>query len=156
MKVEFINPFLISAKNVIETMCQMHAAPQRPSLKTDRLTYGDVTGVVGMTSGKVSGCMVLSFEKGCILQIVANMLMEDPKGKIDADIVDAVGELTNMICGGAKAQLSKLDQTFDMATPSMVIGKGIPLQYYSDSPTLVIPFATENGLFVVEANLREL
>lgn len=153
MKVEFINPFLLSAKNVIETMCQMQVAPQKPSLKTNKLTYGDVTGVVGMTSGKISGCMILSFEKKCILQIVANMLMEDPKKQIDDDIVDAVGELTNMICGGAKSQLSKLDQTFDMSTPSMVIGKGVALQYYSNSPTLVIPFGTDSGAFVVEANL---
>ncbi|MEW6429069.1 MAG: chemotaxis protein CheX [Thermodesulfobacteriota bacterium] len=154
MKVEFINPFLQAAKNVVETMCQIKATPQKPSLKTGRETYGDVTGVIAMHSDKISGCMILSFEKKCILNIVANMLMEDPKREVDDEIVDAVGELTNMICGGAKAQLSKLDTTFDMATPTMVLGKGITMDYYSEAPTLVIPFQTEVGTFVVEANLK--
>ena len=153
MNVEFINPFLQAAKNVVETMCQMQVTALKPSLKEDKATYGEVTGVVGMTSHKMSGCMVLSFEKNCILRIVANMLMEDPKKDVDADIIDAVGELTNMICGGAKAQLSKLDQTFDMATPTMIVGKGINLDYYNEGPTIVIPFQTDDGTFVVEANL---
>lgn len=153
MNVTFINPFLQAAKNVVETMCQMQVAPQKPSVKTERTTYGEVTGVIGMTSDKMSGYMVLSFEKRCILQIVANMLMEDPKKEIDEEIVDAVGELTNMICGGAKAQLSKMDQTFDMASPTMIVGKGKNLEYYSDGPTIVIPFKTDNGTFVIEANL---
>ena len=153
MNVAFINPFLQAAKNVLETMCQVEVIPQKPSLKMDKTTYGEVTGIIGMTSQKMSGCMVLSFEKSCILQIVGNMLMEDPKKDIDADIIDAVGELTNMICGGAKAQLSKLDQTFDMSSPTMVVGKGRDLNYYSEGPIIVIPFKTDTGLFVVEANL---
>jgi len=153
MRVEFINPFLQSAKNVVETMCQLSVAPLKPSLKMDKKTYGEVTGIIGMHSDKVSGCMVLSFEKKCILQIVANMLMEDPKRDVDDEIVDAVGELTNMICGGAKAQLSKLDTTFDMAQPTMVVGKDIDLEYYSEAPTIIIPFSTDSGNFVVEANL---
>jgi chemotaxis protein CheX len=153
MNVEIINPFLQAAKNVVETMCQMQVTPLKPFLKVEKTTFGEITGIVGMISHKTSGCMVLSFEKRCILQIVANMLMEDPKKDVDEDIIDAVGELTNMICGGARARLSKLDQTFAMATPTMVVGRGVDLQYYNDGPTIVIPFKTDNGTFVVEANL---
>ena len=155
MNVQFINPFLQSTKNVVETMCQMAVTPQKPSLKSNKATYGEVTGIVSMTSEKISGYMILSFEKACILQIVANMLMEDPKSDVDDEIIDAVGELTNMICGGAKAHLSKLDTTFDMTTPQMVVGKGVDLEYYTDAPTIVIPFATDNGNFVIEANLSQ-
>ena len=153
MNVAFINPFLEAAENVVETMCQMVVAPLKPYLKKGKATYGDVTGIIGLTSEKIRGYMILSFEANCILQIVANMLMEDPKKTIDADIIDAVGELTSMISGGAKAQLSKLDQTFDMASPTMVVGKGVDLKCYLDAPTVVIPFQTESGNFVVEANL---
>ena len=73
----------------------------------------------------------------------------------DDEIVDAVGELTNMICGGAKAQLSKLNQKFDLATPTMITGKGVEIAYYTEAPIIVIPFETANGSFVVEANLGE-
>ena len=155
MKAEFINPFLTSTKNVLETMCQTQAKSKKPELKKGNKSFGEVTGLIGMASENVTGCMVVSFTENCILHIVANMLMEPAKKKIDDEIVDAVGELTNMICGGAKAQLAKLDHKFDLATPTMIQGKGVEISYFSDAPTIVIPFSTEHGNFVIEANLGE-
>jgi chemotaxis protein CheX len=155
MKAEFINPFLTSTKNVLETMCQTQAKSKQPELKKGNKSYGEVTGLIGMASEKVSGCMVVSFSKSCILNIVGNMFMEPPKEEIDDEILDAVGELTNMICGGAKAQLAKLDHKFDLATPTMIKGKGVEISYFSAAPTIVIPFETENGNFVIEANLGD-
>lgn len=155
MKAEFINPFLQSTKNVLETMAQTQVTPKKPHLKEDNVSYGDVTGIIGMASEEISGSMIVSFSKKCILKIVANMLMEEPRTEIDDEIIDAVGELTNMICGGAKAQLSKLAQKFDLATPTMVTGKGVEIAYYTDAPIIVIPFETADGPFVVEANLGE-
>lgn len=153
MKAEYINPFLSATKNVLETMCQTAVTAKKPCLKENTYSYGDVSGIVGMASETVTGCMVLSFTESCILHIVANMLFEDPKESIDEDILDAVGELTNMICGGAKAQLAKLNSKFDLATPTMIKGKGVEISYFSEAPTIVIPFSTEHGDFVVEANL---
>ena len=155
MKAEFINPFLNSTKNVLETMCQTKVKAGKPTLKDNSLTYGEVTGIIGMASQSITGNMILSFSENCILHIVASMLMEEAKSEVDDEIVDAVGELTNMICGGAKAQLAKLDYKFDLATPTMVVGKEVEISYYSDAPTLVIPFTTDHGEFVIEANLAD-
>jgi chemotaxis protein CheX len=155
MKAEYINPFLASTKNVLETMAQTPVTALKPRLKDKTTTYGEVTGIIGMVSEKVSGSMIVSFSENCILKIVANMLMEPPKEKIDAEIIDAVGELTNMICGGAKAQLAKMNLKFDLATPTMVVGKGVDITHHSDTPTIVIPFRTAAGDFVIEANLTE-
>ena len=153
MKAEFINPFLISAKNVLETMCQVKVQALTPKLKEDTYSSGDITGIIGLASKSTKGCMVLSFTESCILQIVTNMLYEDPKPAINEETVDAVGELTNMISGGAKAMLSELNQTFDLSTPTLIVGKGMEISYHTDLPTIVIPFTTEYGDFVVEANL---
>ncbi len=155
MKAEFINPFLQATKNVLETMCQTEVKAQKPELKKGKTTYGEVTGIIGMASDTVAGCMILSFEKNCILNVVASMLMEDPKPDLDDEVVDAVGELTNMICGGAKASLAKIDHQFDLATPNMITGQGVEISTMSDSPTIVIPFHTAHGNFVIEANLAD-
>ncbi|MBW1791202.1 MAG: chemotaxis protein CheX [Deltaproteobacteria bacterium] len=156
MKAELINPFLHATKNVLETMCQTPVQAKKPHLKDNNLSYGEVTGIIGMTSKATTGCMIISFSEKCILQIVANMLMEPPKEKIDEEIIDAVGELTNMICGGAKAQLAKLNYTFDLAIPTIVVGTGVEISYHSDAPIIVIPFTSEYGDFVIEANLGQL
>lgn len=155
MKAEYINPFLHSAKNVLETMCQTPVTPQKPLLKPDQATYGVITGIIAMSSEKVKGSLIVSFEEKCILKIIANMLMEEPKEEIDAEVVDAVGELTNMICGSAKAQLAKLEQVFEMSTPTILVGKGVDIKNFAGTPTITIPFVTANGNFVVEANLKD-
>ena len=155
MKAEFINPFLAATTNVLETMAQTKVKALKPKLKDEPVTYGEVTGIIGMASDQIEGTMVISFEKECILKIVGNMLYEPPKTEIDDEIVDAVGELTNMICGGAKAELAKLNQKFDLATPTMIVGTGIAITVFSDAPTVIIPFDTDFGKFVIEANLME-
>lgn len=155
MKAEYLNPFMGATKNVLETMAQMPANASKPQLKEGNCTYGEVTGIIGMASDTVEGIMVISFAQGCILKIVANMLMEEPKDKIDDDVVDAVGELTNIICGGAKAELAKLGLNFSLATPTMVTGKGVEIHYRTEAPTIVIPFKTEHGDFVLEANFAD-
>lgn len=154
IQAELINPFLNAAKNVIETMAQTKVKAGKPHLKDNKLAFGEVTGVIGMSSENITGSMIVSFSGPAILNIVANMLMEEPRPKIDDEVVDAVGEITNMICGGAKAELAKIDHKFDLATPTMVVGKGVEISNYSSSPTVVIPFETDNGGFVVEANLH--
>jgi len=153
LKAELINPFLNATKNVIETMAQTRIKAGKPYLKDDKLAFGEVTGVIGMSSETTSGTMIVSFSAPAILKIVANMLMEPLRPAIDDEVVDAVGEITNMICGGAKAELAKINHNFDLATPTMLVGKGVEIPYYSSTPTIVIPFATEEGGFVVEANL---
>ncbi|MFZ5775877.1 MAG: chemotaxis protein CheX [Thermodesulfobacteriota bacterium] len=155
MKVEYLNPFVHATKNVLETMAQTKLNGQKPYLKDGATTFGDVTGIIGMASDKIEGSMMISFPQGCILQIVSRMLMEPPKEKIDNDIVDAVGELTNMICGGAKAEFGKMGLSFNLATPTMVTGKGVEIHYRTDVPILVIPFETDCGTFVLEANLSD-
>lgn len=136
-------------------MAKVTVSASKPHLKKDNRTLGEVTGIVGMASSRVEGNMVISFSQSCILKVVSQMLMEDEKDKIDDDIVDAVGELTNMICGGAKAEFAKMGLSFNMATPTMLTGKGVEIHYLSDAPTIVIPFKTDSGDFVLEANLAD-
>lgn len=153
MKAEYLNPFMRATKNVLETMAQTKLTGQKPYLKKGTSTFGDVTGIIGMASETVEGSMTISFPSACILQVVSRMLMEEPKAEIDHDIVDAVGEITNMICGGAKAEFGKMGLSFNLATPTMVTGKGVELHHRSDVPIIVLPFLTDCGTFVLEANL---
>lgn len=154
MKAEYLNPFLHATRNVLETMAHTRVTALKPHLKVGVATCGDVTGIIGMASDSIEGSMMISFPAPCILPIVARMLMEEPKEKIDEDILDAVGELTNMICGGAKAEFGKMGLSFNLATPTMITGKGVEIHLRTNNPIIVIPFETECcGTFVLEANL---
>ena len=155
MNVELINPFVKSAVNVLKTMAQTDPQPGKPYLKEGNLTWGVVTGVIGMAGDEVTGNMVVSFDEKSILGIVSKMLMEEFKA-LSPDVIDAVGEITNMISGGAKKELNEVGFNFNMATPIMVTGKDVELSQLSKAPIVVLPFTTDAGKFVIEANLAKI
>ena len=152
MNAEYISPFINAATNVIQTMASLSPATGKPFLKKDNLTWGVVTGIIGMAGDGLAGNMVLSFDKSSILAIVSKMLFEEFK-EVNNDVVDAVGELTNMITGGAKKEFSEKGFKFEMAVPVVIVGDRIQITQLTKSPTVVIPFEMPEGRFVVEANL---
>lgn len=154
MDVKYINPFLKSVANVLETMASIKPNPGKPYARQDRKTWGVVTGLIGMAGEQINGNMILSFDKASILTIVSNMLGEKFV-EIDDQVVDATGELTNMISGGAKADFSELGINMDMAIPVVLVGEGMELKQLSRTPIIVIPFETPAGKFVVETNLNK-
>jgi chemotaxis protein CheX len=153
MDVTLINPFLDATIKVIETMAMTKVSVGKPAVKQGKGTWGTVTGIIGIASKGLSGNLVLSFEEPCILAIVNNMIGEKHQ-TINEEIVDAVGELTNMISGGAKAALSEQGLLCDMATPMTVVGRDIEIKQFSSAPVISIPFETEAGKFVVEVCLK--
>lgn len=152
MNADFVNAFVDATTNVLGTMASLKCVAGKPHLKPDKLTWGVVTGIIGMGGEKVNGNMIVSFEESCILKVVSAMLMEEFP-TVTPEVVDAVGEITNMICGGAKSKIAEKGYNISMATPIMIAGKGVEVVQFSKSPVIVIPFKTDSGGFVVEANI---
>jgi chemotaxis protein CheX len=154
MNDEFKNPFLISTINVIKTMANTAAKPGKPFLKSDKSAKGDVTGIVGMTGVKAKGSLAITFTEPAIFHIYSQMLGEKAE-KISDELVDCVGEITNMICGGAKALLSEKGYKFEMAIPTMIAGKNHMIFHKTNGKIICIPFETSAGSFFLEICFEE-
>ena len=148
MDVRFINPFLQGTISVLKTMAFIEPKPGKPYLKKDALARGDVSGIIGFT-GAVNGSMALSFSEKSILKIVSNMLGEEIN-EVNGDITDAVGEITNMISGVARKELESIGLNVSAAIPTVVSGKGHSIKHTLGGPSIVIPFETVDGPFVVD------
>ncbi len=115
---------------------------------------GDITGIIGLT-GEQNGSLAVSFSESCALKIVENMVGEK-YDKLNQEVADAVGELTNMISGDARAQLQKLGFNFSAAIPTIVRGKDHSIRHIPQGgTTLMIPFTTDDGDFYIEASFSE-
>ena len=148
MKVEYINPFLKATQNVIKTMAFTESQGGNPYVKKVSTAVGDVSGVVGIT-GETSGSLSISFSEKCICNIVSNMFGETID-EVNDEVRDAVGEITNMISGGARAELQSAGITLQGAIPTVVTGKNHSISHMAKGPVIAIPFTTEAGPFVVE------
>lgn len=144
MNVEFINPFIAALVNVLKTMAQTELTPGKPKKKTEEIAKGDVSGLIGMVGDKVKGSLSITFDESLALEIMNRMLGEKPDS-IDTEVTDMVGEITNMICGGAKSELAVKGYDFGMATPIVVAGKNHTINHQVDGPKMILPFTSDIG-----------
>ena len=79
------------------------------------------------------------------------MLGERPKG-ITPDVTDMVGEITNMVTGGAKRILGEKGYDFTMATPVVVSGKNHTISHKSEGAKILMPFDSDFGKVHIEVS----
>ena len=149
MNAEFINPFIAALLNVLQTMAQTELVPGKPKKKNDNQAGGDISGLIGMVGDTIQGSMSISFDKGLVLEIMHKMLGEKSEN-IDSDVQDMVGEITNMICGGAKNELGQKGFDFGMATPVVVSGTNHTIKHQVNGKKMVMPFSHESGMLYLE------
>jgi chemotaxis protein CheX len=110
---------------------------------------GDVSGLIGMISDQAKGSLSITFDEPLALATMKGMVGEGPD-EINEEITDLVGEITNMVTGGAKRMLSEKGIEFDMATPMVVSGKNHTINHKADGPIVIIPLKSPHGRAFIE------
>lgn len=152
MNSSYILPFIESSTNVFETMLQMGLTVGTPELRPHETPAQDVSGIIGM-SGDVEGTVVLGFPTATAERAVS--LFTGMEIAADhADFADAIGELVNMISGGAKAKFA--GKKCSISCPSVVIGAGHSVFGRRDLKCIRIPCSCDLGEFYVDVALRDV
>lgn len=149
MDVRYVNAFIRSIRNTFETMCGLQVTVGEPQLKTSDKPAADVSSVIGF-SGDAAGSVVLHFRFDVASKIAsafagAEITAEHP------DFADAIGELANMVAGGAKSQFEGLN--ISISLPNVIVGKSHNVSVSKSSPRLVVPCETPVGVFSVEMGM---
>lgn len=89
---------------------------------------GKVTGMIGV-HGKVSGFITLNMTDRIAVRAV-NSLLQENYTELNAQVVDATGEITNMVVGGIKSALATSKWAFlQITVPSVIVGQGYSIAY---------------------------
>lgn len=153
MKAEYINPFIESTLSVFKTMVGLEPVKGNLYIKKDDEPSFDISGVIGL-AGQAVGSVIISLPERLSLEVVSKFLGE-PKTKIDDDVVDAIGELINMIAGSTKKVFSEKGLRFKISIPNVIVGKGHKIKRPSSVPCLGVFFNVAGSTFVVEVALKE-
>lgn len=151
MESQFIIPFIESVNNVFETMLQLPVQVGTPAIKPSDAESHDVSGIIGM-SGDVEGTIVLGFPTATAERAVAVFTGMEMDATHE-DFPDAVGELVNMVSGGAKAKFQ--NRKVSITCPSVIIGKHHTVAGRKDIPTIHIPCESDLGDFSVDVSIRD-
>ena len=151
VSVKLIVPFINSVRSVFDKMLGAATTFERPSVKTVPVPLYDVSAIIGF-SGTIVGSVVVSFPKSTAIRAVAaftgmELTPDHP------DFADAVGELANMIAGGAKKDIGA---NAGITCPSVIIGSGHSIARLRDVPCFAIPCSGELGSFAVEVSIKEV
>lgn len=146
MDSSYITPFIKSARNAFETLFQLPIEVGAPSVKSADTPPYDVSAIIGL-SGDVEGTVVLGFSLDAARRIVSLFTGADV-GENLADLSDAVGELVNIVAGGAKAQFA--GKAVSISCPSVVVGHSHSVFGAKDLARVVIPCTCDCGDFSIE------
>ena len=151
MNVEYINPFIISTKSAFSTMFGIELTRGAISIKQGCQPCHEISGVIRL-SGRASGVVVLSVAREVALSVTETMLGDLPTA-IDDNVKDAIGEMANIVSGGAKAHLDKYEMSVSL--PQVIVGKSHLIEFPADVPLITIPFESPWGPLVIDVGLVE-
>ena len=151
MKVEFVNPFIQAASEVLEA--ELGGEAQRGNLRLAKsaCTTDEITALVGVT-GTVSGLVLYSMSQSTALGIVSRMMGKEFTD-FDALAQSGIGELGNVITGRAGVLLAEAGFPSNISPPALVVGKGTMVTTL-DLNRLVFPLETAVGGLEVQVVLK--
>lgn len=138
---ELVRAAIQSVENAM-LMCQCQA--RCVSLSAIPIgTSGKLTGMIGL-HGKVTGFATVNMSEQVALQTVSGLLQEE-YSQLCGQIVDGAGELTNIIVGGIKSQLSRSQWAFQyLTTPSVIMGNGYQIAFGNGLDFMSATFEVED------------
>lgn len=146
--IEIAKPFITATSKVLETMANVTPVPKTPYVKKGLVAEGDISAVIGIT-GHYTGSISVSFSRPCAIALVKAMLGDDIQDVLQ-DTRDAVGEITNMISGQARAGLAEMGIILQGSTPTVIVGDFHTITHSPGVAVVAIPFITKHGDFTLE------
>jgi chemotaxis protein CheX len=144
MNDHFIAPFAEAVKATLGMMASIEVTQHDAQTKTSAKAYGELSSIIGMVAPQTSGSMAITFDKSLSLAMMQNMLGETLH-EVNEEVADMIGEMTNMVCGSAKAALAEQGYDFNMATPVVVSGAGHLVHHHVDGPSHLVKFTSPQG-----------
>jgi chemotaxis protein CheX len=153
MDVAYINPFITAVSNVFSTMVRVPIQLGTITLRKpgDRLYKLYRVSAVIELSGAVGGRVVISFAQPVAVCLAGAMMGKILPTEEGPDMLDALGEIANMVVGGAKPSMPDADQ-IEISTPTVVHSDTVAA---CGNPAILIPFDTPAGRFVIESSVSK-
>lgn len=142
---KYIQPFVDVCESVFRDFIGSELVTERPHFtdKNDAHDW-DLSAIIGLT-GEARGAVVISMKKNLALKLTG-VLTGSTHTDIDDEVVDAIGEIVNIIAGNAKRGL---EESFRLviSLPTIVRGPGHTIKWPNDQARIIcIPF----GIFETE------
>jgi chemotaxis protein CheX len=128
-----------AASEVFSTMLGMEieAGPARFDQVPPTISDG-ILGIVGL-AGSWTGAGAVSCTAAFACSICSHLLMTEA-GSVNEDVLDAMGEVTNMIVGNFKTMVEETLGPLGLSIPTVVYGRNFTSRSLGQNEWVVVPF----------------
>ncbi len=135
---------------VFRAMLDVRVAAGDVVVEKAAIRRAEVIGSIGV-AGFLTGSISVFLPKALARRAAAVMLgLGSGDTPADSELVDAIGELTNMIGGNIKTELFQKAPLFDISAPSVYIGDDLQRRTVTDDLCFHVPFTAASESFSVE------
>lgn len=150
INVDHVNPFVQATIETFRSMLGAEIRPGRPALKQGLKAFVDISGIIGL-SGGAKGSVILGFPRLTALKAVSAFVGEKVV-TVDDSVVDAIGELANIVAGAAKKDLARFNIAISL--PTVVIGGNHEHGSPKDVTPIVVPCDSGFGNFYLIVSFK--
>ena len=144
-------PFVESVRQTFETMVFMPVTFGEKMPKGKGTPTGSISGTISLNGDDQNGLLSLIFPMPLAKSIFRAMMgMQESDAVADEEVNDVVGELSNMVAGGAKSRLQEMGINFKIGLPTVVVGENHYLEPPKDTQNIVVVVKAEKGDFYLE------
>ena len=149
---DLINPFVISAIEIIEELEGEKPKRGEISLIQDTTETQGVAVVIGIT-GNIEGRLLLDVSKETACKFATYLLKED-FSEYNEIVESAIGEMANLITGRSASLLNKMGYSLKITPPTLFTGKELRV---SDKKMkmIVIPLFCKSGKLLINVAFKE-
>ena len=143
-----IQALVEATRSVCETMLRLPFSFSDPRSATG-IRQHDVSGVVGL-SGDITGSVTIGLDRSSAEQLASALAGVCVKSD-SADFADAIGELTNMIVGAAKARFP--NRSVSIGCPSVIVAPSHNISNPSTASVIAIPCVAGTATLFIEITI---
>ncbi len=152
MRVEYINPFVESAFNILKEVLNTDIKRGELYLKSTTMPVLGVAALVGL-AGDVEGRVLFDMSKQTALAVASTMNGEQLTS-LDELAKATITELANMITAQAVTKLHDLGFKFDLTPPALFTGENMEVSDH-EVEALIVPMETPQGKIEINVAIRE-
>ncbi|WP_319561744.1 chemotaxis protein CheX [Marispirochaeta sp.] len=152
MRVEYINPFVESAFNILREVLNAEITRGDLYLKSASQPVLGVAAIVGL-AGDVEGRVLFDMSRPTAIAIASAMNGEE-LSELDDLGKATITELANMITAQAVTKLHDLGFKFDLTPPAIFTGDNMEVTD-TEVEALIVPINLEQGKIEINVAVRE-
>jgi chemotaxis protein CheX len=152
MRVEYINPFVEAAYNILNEVLGNDVKRGDLYLKSTSMPVMGVAALVGL-AGDVEGRVLFDMTLDTAMKIASKMNDEELPA-FDELAKATITELANLITAQAVTKLHDLGFRFDLTPPTLFTGEKMEISDH-EVEALIVPMETKQGKLEINVAIRE-